>query len=176
MNMDHQQLLKTFRKKLLSDCSTSLISCDYGLDDIKKIIPHREPFLLIDHISGIDLENEIICGSKNCPANDPVFAGHFPDFPAYPGTLQAEAVGQMGICLCYFLANRTTKIPSRQKTQRVRATKLLGAHFLEPVVPGSLMKLVSRRLQADAYFETYIGQVIVDQKICSIGIGEICVL
>jgi 3-hydroxyacyl-[acyl-carrier-protein] dehydratase len=174
--MDHQQLLKTFRKKLLSDCSTSLISCDYGLDDIKKIIPHREPFLLIDHISGIDLANEIICGSKNCPADDPVFAGHFPGFPAYPGTLQAEAAGQMGICLCYFLTERTTTIPSQQKTLRIRATKLLGAHFLEPVVPGSLMKLVSRRLQADAYFETYIGQVIVDQKICSIGIGEICIL
>jgi 3-hydroxymyristoyl/3-hydroxydecanoyl-(acyl carrier protein) dehydratase len=95
--MDHQQLLKTFRKKQLSDLSTSWVSCHYGIQEIKKIIPHREPFLLIDGISGIDLENEIICGSRKCSADDPVFAGHFPDFPVYPGSLQLETVGQMGL-------------------------------------------------------------------------------
>lgn len=59
---------------------------------------------------------------------------------------------------------------------QVRATKVLGALFLEPVAPGSTMELVSRRLKAESFFETYIGQVLVDRKICSVFIGEICIL
>jgi hypothetical protein len=43
-------------------------------------------------------------------------------------------------------------------------------------LPGSTMELVSRRLKAESFFETYIGQVLVDRKICSVFIGEICLL
>jgi 3-hydroxyacyl-[acyl-carrier-protein] dehydratase len=174
LNADPQQLLKTFRKKPLADTAVSLTRCKYTSDDIKKIIPHREPFLLVDSITGIDLQHQIICGTRHCPADDPVFQGHFPGYPVYPGSLQLESAGQMGLCLCYFLTNRTTEIPVAIQTVQVRVTKVLGAQFLEPVLPGSTMELVSQRLQADSFFETYIGQVVVDRKICSVFIGEIC--
>jgi 3-hydroxyacyl-[acyl-carrier-protein] dehydratase len=59
---------------------------------------------------------------------------------------------------------------------QVRATKVLGAQFLEPVLPGSTMELVSQRLQAESFFETYIGQVVVGRKICSVFVGEVCLL
>jgi 3-hydroxyacyl-[acyl-carrier-protein] dehydratase len=176
LNHDPQQLLKTFRKKPLADTAVSLTRCTYAIDDIKKIIPHREPFLLLDSITGIDLENQMICGTRHCSADDPVFQGHFPGFPVYPGSLQLESAGQMGLCLCYFLANQTLKIPMTTRIMQVRATKVLGAQFLEPVLPGSTMELVSQRLQAESFFETYIGQVLVDGKICSVFIGEICLL
>jgi 3-hydroxyacyl-[acyl-carrier-protein] dehydratase len=176
LNADPQQLLKTFRKKPLADSAVTLISCNYKRDDIKKIIPHREPFLLVDSITGIDLENQMIRGTRNCPADDPVFQGHFPGYPVFPGSLQLESAGQMGLCLCYFLANRTTEVPATTQIMQVRATKVLGAQFLEPVLPGSTMELISQRLQAESFFETYIGQVLVDRKICSVFIGEICIL
>jgi 3-hydroxyacyl-[acyl-carrier-protein] dehydratase len=176
LNGDFGQLLKTFRKKPLSDVASSLTPCAYSTGDIKKIIPHREPFLLVDSITGIDLTSELICGARQCPASDPVFQGHFPGYPVYPGSLQLESAGQMGLCLCYFLANHTTQIPAAVQPMQVRATKVLGALFLEPVLPGSTMELVSRRLKAESFFETYIGQVLVDRKICSVFIGEICLL
>lgn len=176
MNADPQQLLRTFRKKPLAETAVSLKQCSYDVNDIKKIIPHREPFLLVDSISGIDLENQIICGTRLCAADDPVFTGHFPEYPVYPASLQLESVGQMGLCLCYFLANRTTQIPASIQKMQIRATKVLGAQFLEPVPPGSTMNLVSQRLEAESFFEIYLSQVLVDRKICSIFIGEICIL
>ena len=62
--MDYEKILKQNRKKplaLLEDFADKL-SC--SRDDIKKLIPHREPFLLIDKILGIDLEKEMIIGSR----------------------------------------------------------------------------------------------------------------
>jgi 3-hydroxymyristoyl/3-hydroxydecanoyl-(acyl carrier protein) dehydratase len=176
LSIDPSLLLKTFRKKPLADTAVSLIRCEYAIDDIKKIIPHREPLLLVDSITGIDLQNQVISGTRHCSPDDPVFQGHFPGFPVYPGSLQLESAGQMGLCLCYFLTNGTMEIPAAVQTLQVRATKVLGAQFLEPVLPGSTMVLVSQRLQAESFFETYIGQVLVEGKICSIFIGEICLL
>jgi 3-hydroxyacyl-[acyl-carrier-protein] dehydratase len=174
LNADPQLLLKTFRKKPLADSAVTLTRCNYSRDDVKKIIPHREPFLLVDSITGIDLENQIICGTRYCPADDPVFQGHFPGFPVFPGSLQLESAGQMGLCLCYFLTNRTIQLPAATQIMQVRVTKVLGAQFLEPVAPGCTMELVSKRLAADAFFETYLGQVLANGKICSVFVGEIC--
>jgi len=176
LNHDPEKLLKTFRKKPLADNAVSLTRCNHASDAVKKIIPHREPFLLVDSITGIDLQNQVICGTRLCRADDPVFQGHFPGYPVYPGSLQLESAGQMGLCLCYFLANQTTEIPVSTQMMQVRATKVLGAQFLEPVPPGSTMELVSQRLEADSFFETYLGQVLVDRKICSVFVGEICIL
>jgi 3-hydroxyacyl-[acyl-carrier-protein] dehydratase len=176
LNSETEQLLRTFRKKPISEGAVSLVSCSYTGSDIKKIIPHREPLILVDSITGIDLNNRIIQGTRFCSPDDPVFQGHFPGFPVYPGSLQLESAGQMGLCLSFFLANQTIKIPTTTQQIRVRATKVLGAQFLEAVAPGSTMELTSQRLQADSFFETYIGQVVVNRKICSIFIGEICLL
>lgn len=62
---------------------------------IRKIIPHRYPFLLIDTI--VELEpGERAVGVKNVTANEPFFQGHFPDYPVMPGVLIVEAIAQIG--------------------------------------------------------------------------------
>ncbi len=62
---------------------------------IRKIIPHRYPFLLVDTI--IELTpGERAVGIKNVTANEPFFQGHFPDYPVMPGVLIVEAIAQVG--------------------------------------------------------------------------------
>ncbi len=174
--MDYAEVLKTYRKKPLADLDALAERISYDRQSIKKIIPHREPFLLIDHLIGLDLQQGIIIGSRRISEDDPVFQGHFPDFPIYPGTLQLEMIGQAGLCLYYFMSKQQPHIEEQAKPIPVRATKVLGAYFLEPVLPGKEVLLVVKKLEQEAYLGTVVGQVISGQKVCSVSINEVCFL
>ncbi|KHE68084.1 3-hydroxyacyl-ACP dehydratase FabZ [Halobacillus sp. BBL2006] len=65
------------------------------IEEIKKIIPHRYPFLLIDQVEEV-VEGERAVGYKNVTVNEPFFQGHFPDYPVMPGVLITEALAQIG--------------------------------------------------------------------------------
>ena len=62
------------------------------INEIRGILPHRYPFLLVDRI--VELEADRVVGIKNVTANEPFFQGHFPDFPVMPGVLIIEAMAQ----------------------------------------------------------------------------------
>lgn len=63
------------------------------LGRIKRMIPHRYPFLLIDHVKDIKVGDNAV-GIKNVTSNEPHFQGHFPDKPVMPGVLIVEAMAQ----------------------------------------------------------------------------------
>ncbi|MFA9560208.1 3-hydroxyacyl-ACP dehydratase FabZ [Evansella sp. AB-rgal1] len=65
------------------------------VEEIKEIIPHRYPFLLIDRILEVE-EGQRAVGLKNVTANEEFFNGHFPDYPVMPGVLIIEALAQVG--------------------------------------------------------------------------------
>ncbi|MBB6453990.1 3-hydroxyacyl-[acyl-carrier-protein] dehydratase [Salirhabdus euzebyi] len=65
------------------------------INEIKSIIPHRYPFLLVDKIVEIE-EGTKAVGIKNVTINEPFFQGHFPDYPVMPGVLIVEAMAQVG--------------------------------------------------------------------------------
>jgi UDP-3-O-[3-hydroxymyristoyl] N-acetylglucosamine deacetylase / 3-hydroxyacyl-[acyl-carrier-protein] dehydratase len=72
----------------------------YDINQLKKILPHRNPFLLVDKITFMD--EWVVTGVKNVTMNESFFVGHFPDEPIMPGVLQIEALAQVGgvLLLC----------------------------------------------------------------------------
>jgi 3-hydroxyacyl-[acyl-carrier-protein] dehydratase len=171
--VDHDALLRQYRKKPLFS-QDRLTPLSWDRSGITRILPHREPFLLVDSLTGISFEEEAIAGSRFISPDDPVFAGHFPDFPVYPGTLEVEMIGQLGLCLHYFLESGSIDIPPDVQPLSVRATRIVGAYYLEPVLPGRDVLLLAKKLEHDGFLATMIGQVIADGKVACTAIGEVC--
>jgi len=170
--LDYADLLRKHRKRLLVESEDVAVKLQIGRREIERILPHREPFLLLDCLTAIDLGAELITGTRTVCREDPVFEGHFPDSPVYPGVLELEMIGQLGLCLHYFLENRVTEIGPDARPVAIRATSTLGAYYLEPVLPGAEVTLIAKKLDFDGLFARIIGQAVVDNKICCVTIGE----
>ena len=103
------------------------------INEIKKIIPHRYPFLLVDKVIECDMDSRIV-GIKNVTANEPFFQGHFPEFPIMPGVLIIEALAQVACIL-------GIKILDKEVGPVVFFTGIDKAKFRRPVVPGDQLRL-----------------------------------
>ena len=102
----------------------------FDINQIKKIIPHRPPFLLIDKIMHMDEKG--IIGLKNVTMNESFFIGHFPDEPIMPGVLQIEAMAQCG----GIFALSTVPDPENYLTLFL---KIEQARFKNKVIPGDTL-------------------------------------
>ncbi len=70
------------------------------IEEISRILPHRFPILLVDRITELELEKSVV-GYKNVTINEPVFTGHFPKSPIYPGVYIIEGMAQTGGVLAF---------------------------------------------------------------------------
>ena len=104
----------------------------YDIKDIKRFLPHRPPFLLIDKI--LEISDNHVVGLKNVTMNEPFFTGHFPDEPVMPGVLQLEAMAQTG----GILALHNVPDPENYATYFL---KIDNAKFRHKVVPGDTLFL-----------------------------------
>lgn len=80
-----------------------------NIDQIKEIIPHRYPFLLVDEILELEPGKRAV-GKKNVTVNEEVFNGHFPNYPVFPGCLTLESCAQTGAVALLSMPEYTGKI------------------------------------------------------------------
>ena len=123
------------------------------INQIRAILPHRYPFLLVDRI--VEMEGDRIVGIKCITANEPQFMGHFPDFPVMPGVLIVEAMAQTaGILVLHDMPDRANKL--------VLLVAIENARFRRPVVPGDTLRMEMKILKKKASVAKMAGVATVD--------------
>jgi 3-hydroxyacyl-[acyl-carrier-protein] dehydratase len=103
-----------------------------NIEEIKKLIPQRYPFLLVDRVLELEAGKSCI-GIKNVSVNEPFFQGHFPDNPIMPGVLIVEAMAQVGAVALMALEENKEKLAVFAGIDKVR--------FKKQIVPGDVMRI-----------------------------------
>jgi 3-hydroxyacyl-[acyl-carrier-protein] dehydratase len=127
------------------------------IEEIKKLIPHRYPFLLVDRV--LDIGDKWIKCIKNVTANEEFFNGHFPGNPIMPGVLQVEALAQAGVILTM---KNLVKDPNEAL---VVFSAINKAKFRKPVVPGDQLLLEVELGEIRRNFMTMIAKASVDGQV-----------
>ncbi len=126
----------------------------FDVNAIKRILPHRYPFLLIDKIIEFVLDEKVV-GVKNITANEPFFEGHFPGQPVMPGVLIIEAMAQTGgILLLNGLENPGSKLAF--------FLGINNAKFRKPVLPGDTLVLELQMVSKRSRISIMTGKAYVD--------------
>jgi beta-hydroxyacyl-ACP dehydratase FabZ len=126
------------------------------IDEIRKLLPHRYPFLLVDRIVELELSKRIV-GIKNVTINEPFFTGHFPEKPIMPGVLILEAMAQAGGVLAF------KSFPGMEGS--VFFTGIDDARFRKPVIPGDQLKLVVEVVRHRREIWVFDGKALVDDEV-----------
>ena len=142
----------------------------FDINDIKKILIHRYPFLLVDKILYID--DTKIVGTKNITFNESFFQGHFPDNPIMPGVLIIEAMGQVGGVLVL------KSVKSDLKKNILYFVGLENFRFRKRVIPGDVLIMQMefivpiKRGVAKMKGEVYVGDELVCEGILTAIVGK----
>lgn len=135
---------------------TEKLSAD--LAEIKRSIPHRYPFLLIDAVKDI-VVNETAVGIKMVTANEPHFQGHFPQQPVMPGVLIVEAMAQTSAILV------TKTLDLIDKGMMVYFMTIDKTKFRQVVAPGDVLELHVKVLRGRGKVWKFSGEGIVNGKV-----------
>lgn len=130
------------------------------IEEIKKIIPHRYPFLLVDRIEELE-EGVRAVGVKNVTVNEPFFQGHFPEYAVMPGVLIVEALAQVG-------AVAMLKKPENQGRLAFFAG-IDNFRFKQQVRPGDTLRLEVEIMRLKGVIGKGIGRAYVDDKLVAEG-------
>ena len=130
----------------------------YDINEIKRVLPHRYPFLLIDKV--IECTPDISARAIKCVTiNEPFFDGHFPGRPLMPGVLVIESIVQTA---CFAVA---IKLQEEMKNPGVSFMTIDKCKFRKPVTPGDVLNLKVNRLNKVKNVYKFEGHCIVNDVI-----------
>ncbi|QBL10087.1 3-hydroxyacyl-ACP dehydratase FabZ [Rheinheimera sp. D18] len=131
------------------------------IQEIMALLPHRYPFLLIDRVLDYT-PGESLTAVKNVSINEPIFTGHFPNMPIFPGVLILEALAQATGILGF------KTVTERSDNELYLFAAIDDARFKKPVVPGDQMILEVKFLKERRNIWKFYGEAKVDgQVVCS---------
>ncbi len=134
------------------------------IEKIMELIPHRYPILLVDMVIDV-IDGESATGIKNITMNEPVFQGHFPNHPVFPGVYIIESMAQTcAILVAHSVVEAKGKI--------VYFTSIEEARFRKPVTPGDTLNIKVQKLQSRKSLwkfdcKAYVGENLVTEAIIS---------
>jgi beta-hydroxyacyl-ACP dehydratase FabZ len=132
---------------------------NWDIEWIMSVLPHRYPILLVDRVLELEPKKRIVA-IKNVTINEPIFAGHFPGRPVFPGVLLIEGMAQAGGLLLL------QDIPDRSK-KLIYFAGIEEAKFRRPVVPGDQVRYELEVLRLRSTFSKLAGRVTVDGQLCA---------
>ena len=138
------------------------------VNEILGMLPHRYPFMLVDRIIEIDVENQRIVGYKNLTFNESFFQGHFPGEPVMPGVMQLEAMAQVAGILLNKVGGREGQIAYFMSIDK--------AKFRRKVIPGDTLRMEVqvtrlRSRMATVEAKSYVGDDVASQAELSFAYG-----
>jgi 3-hydroxyacyl-[acyl-carrier-protein] dehydratase len=129
------------------------------VEQIKKLLPHRAPMLLVEKLADI-VPGESATGYKAVSINEPFFMGHFPERSLMPGVLIVEAMAQAaGALVVHSLGE--------QASSSVYFLTIEQARFRKPVVPGDLLRMPVRKLRQRGPVWKFEGKAFVGDDLCA---------
>lgn len=149
----------------------------YGIEDVMRIMPHRDPFLFIDSIEKVYFEDQekeamgsvfelreltgaIVEAKYRTREDHPIFAGHFPGNPILPGVVQIEMIAQAAI-----FAMHKAKDKSIDKKLDVALLGVSSSKFRKPILPGQELKIVSRCMKYRGVMMQQDGEIFVNDQL-----------
>jgi 3-hydroxyacyl-[acyl-carrier-protein] dehydratase len=130
------------------------------VEQIKKLLPHRAPFLFVERLSEIR-PGESAVGYKAVSYNEPYFQGHFPDFAVMPGVLIVEAMAQTAGAFVVHTLQMS------RENRVVYFMTIDKARFRRPVRPGDMLRIPVRALRQRGPVWKFAGEAWVDGELCA---------
>ena len=142
----------------MDSVARSAVELILDVEEIKRLIPHRYPFLMVDRLTEI-VPGERAVGIKNVTINEPFFQGHFPNQPIMPGVLIVEALAQTAGALV------AHSLGARDKGKTVYFMSIEDARFRKPVVPGDTVRLYVEKKQMRGNVWKFAGTAKVGESV-----------
>ena len=130
-------------------------------EDIKRILPHRYPFLLVDRVTELELGERVV-GLKNVTSNEAFFQGHFPGNPIMPGVLIIEAMAQVGGILARLSVRGHL---DKEESTTIFFMSIDKVKFRRPVVPGDQLKFELLALRKGTRVWKMSGKAFVEEHL-----------
>jgi len=131
-----------------------------NIEQIKKLLPHRAPFLFIERLTDI-VPNESATAYKAVSYNEPHFQGHFPNFSVMPGVLIVEAMAQAAGALVMH------SLGWGAENRLVYFMTIDSARFRKPVTPGDMLRMPVKAIRHRGPVWKFSGQAFVDDTLCA---------